>query len=256
MGAFSLSPISHLDKITSQYLRSFQVDVQRRSLSDQYQHNLARSLRRWFNFCVADELVKKLPAITLPKLEKHDPFVLSDEQIATILEACKYRRDRLICLFLLDCGCRGSELCALNVADVDMKTGAVRIVQGKGQKDRTTFIGAKMRRELSKYLAGRNAAGTEPLFVSQKRAGERITLSGVVQLMKRLRKLTGIEELSAHTWRRTFITRCLLNGMNVHTLAKMAGHTDIQMMRRYLKLVESDLQAAHQQSGVVDHMKL
>jgi site-specific recombinase XerD len=100
LSAFRLAPISHLNKITSQYVRAVQVDVQRRDLSAQYQHNLARSLRRWFNFCVADELVKKLPAVTMPKLEKHDPFVLSDEQIKTILEACKYRRDRLICLLV------------------------------------------------------------------------------------------------------------------------------------------------------------
>ena len=237
-------------------MRAFLVDVQRRGLSDQYQHNLARALRRWFNFCITDELAKKLPAVTMPKLEKHDPFVLTDEQIKTIIDACVYRRDRLICLFLLDSGVRGSELCALNVGDVDLKTGAVRVVQGKGQKDRTTFIGVTLRRELNRYLAGRNAVGTEPLFVSQKRAGARITLSGVVQLMKRLRKLTGIEELSAHTWRRTFVTRCLLNKMNIYTLAQMAGHADIGMIRRYLKLVESDLQGAHQQAGVVDHMKL
>lgn len=201
LGAFALSPISHIDKITSQHVRAFLVDVPRRGLSDQYQHNLARALRRWFNFCVADELVKKLPTVIMPKLEKHDPFVLTDEQIKTILDACAYRRDRLICLFLLDSGVRGSELCALNVGDVDLKTGAVRVVQGKGQKDRTTFIGATLRRELNKYLVGRS--GTEPLFVSQKRAGARLTLSGLVQLMKRLRKATGIEELSAHTWRRT-----------------------------------------------------
>lgn len=252
--AFNLSPISHVDRITSQHVRAFLADVQRRGLSDQYQHNLARALRRWFNFCVADELVKKLPTVTLPRLEKHDPFVLSDEQIKNILDACRYRRDRLICLFLLDSGVRGSELCALNVNDVDLKTGAVRVVQGKGQKDRTTFIGSTLRRELNRYVAGRS--GDEPLFISQRCADGRITLSGVVQLMKRLRKTTGIAELSAHTWRRTFITRCLLNRMDVYTLAEMAGHADIQMIRRYLKLAKQDLQAAHQQSGVVDHMKL
>jgi site-specific recombinase XerD len=72
--------------------------------------------------------------------------------------------------------------------------------------------------------------------------------------MRRLRKSTGIEHLQAHTFRRTFAITALRNGMSVHHLARFMGHEDIHVLRRYLGLVESDLQSAHQAAGPVDRM--
>jgi integrase/recombinase XerD len=70
-----------------------------------------------------------------------------------MLKTCERRtftgdRDRALLLSLLDTGCRASEFVALNVSDVNLHSGAVLVRAGKGGKTRTTFVGAKSRREL------------------------------------------------------------------------------------------------------------
>ncbi|HEY9087908.1 MAG TPA: tyrosine-type recombinase/integrase, partial [Anaerolineaceae bacterium] len=64
-------------------------------------------------------------------------------------------RDRALFYFLLDTGARAGEVCALNLADVDLMAGSVLIRQGKGRKPRTVFVGQKTRRALRAYLKGR-----------------------------------------------------------------------------------------------------
>ena len=71
-----------------------------------------------------------------------------------------------------------------------------------------------------------------------------MTLSGMVQLMERIRNRSGVKGCKCHNFRRTFAITCLRNGMNIYVLAKLMGHADIAVLRRYLALVESDLEEA------------
>ena len=73
------------------------------------------------------------------KLPKKDMPIFNDQNITELLAACDGTRDRAIVIFLLDTGVRVSELVNLNVGDVDMSSGAVLGIQGKGQNDRTTI---------------------------------------------------------------------------------------------------------------------
>lgn len=247
--------ITHIDDITANLLRQFLASIAERGLTDTYQHDLGRAIRAWLNYCVRDELLTKSPfaKVRLPKLSQRALPSFTDHEIQAILAACKTRRDEAICLFLLDTGVRASELIALNVADIDMKSGAVSVRLGKGKKDRTVHTGAKTRKSLVRYMATRSRPpGHEPLFISQ--TNERLTLSGLVQLFDRLRSATGIAHLSAHTFRRTFAISCLRNGMNIHVLAKIMGHADIQMLRRYLDITEDDTKKAHDEHGPVDNL--
>ncbi len=253
LGAYKLQPATHLHEITKHHIRAFQVHLQAKDLTAQYQHNLSRAIRAWFRFCVRDEIIDALPKVNMPKLPKHDPLVFTDQEVTKIVAACTTDRDRALCLFLLDSGVRASEALALNIGDVDMKTGAVSVRNGKGQKDRVTYIGSKTRKGLAKYLLARKPDPNAPLFYAIKR-GRRLTLSGLVQIMKRLRKATGIKHCTAHTWRRTFATSCLRNGMNIYVLAKLMGHADVQTLLKYLRLVEDDLQKSQSQHGVVDNL--
>lgn len=245
-----------INQVTAHALRQFFVDLQRRDLSSQYQHNLARSIRAFFNFCVRDELIEKSPfaKVQMPRIEKKVLASLDAADIHAILRHCRNERDRTICLFLLDSGVRASELVALNVGHVDLKTGVVTVLCGKGQKGRTTYIGATTRKQLHRYLRPRNETkADQPLFPSEN-TGERLTLWGLVQLMDRLRKRSGVKECTCHSFRRTFALNCLRNGMNIYVLARLMGHADITILRQYLPLVESDLQEAHARFGTVDKL--
>jgi integrase/recombinase XerD len=231
------------------------VELADRNLSGQYQHNIARSLKAFLNFCVREELLDLSPfdRLKMPKLPQHEIEFFNPTEITKILKACKTERDLALCTFLLDTGLRASEAIAVNIGDLDRREGTVNVVQGKGQKDRTVYIGAKTRRHLARYLRTRpDAVDREPLFVSQSK--ERLTLDGLVQLMRRLQERSGVPKCRAHTFRRTFAVNCLRNGMNVYVVAKLMGHADITMLKRYLAFLEQDLAAAHARHGVVDNL--
>ena len=245
-----------IQDLTAHHIRRYLVHLHRRQLSSQYQHDLARAIRAFLNYCVRDELLEKSPfaKVQMPRLEKKILEAFSPEEVRLILKSCATERDRALCLFLLDTGIRASELVALNVEDVDLKTGMVTVRLGKGQKGRTTYAGARTRKQLRRYFGERGTPkGREPVFVTE-RASRRMTLSGLIQLMGRLQERSGVTICTCHTFRRTFALSCLRNGMNIYVLARLMGHADITILRQYLPLVEDDLQDAHARYGAVDNL--
>ena len=84
--------------------------------------------------------------VKMPKLPKEILPAFAPGDVQKLMAVCKTPRDKAIVLCLLDSGCRAREFSALTIADVDMQTGTVTVRQGKGKKDRITFLGAKARR--------------------------------------------------------------------------------------------------------------
>lgn len=245
-----------LTDISAHKVRLFFVGLQRRELSSQYQNNLGRAIRAFCNYCVRDELMENTPfgKVQLPRVEKKILAALTTSEIPTILKSCQSARDRALCLCLLDSGIRASELIALNVEDIDLATGIINVHCGKGQKGRVTYIGVTTRKQLHRYWVKRTDLSPKSPAFSSTMTGERLTLSGLVQLMERLRLRSGVAICTCHTFRRTFALNCLRNGMNIYVLARLMGHADITILRQYLPLIESDLQEAHARFGTVDNL--
>ena len=74
----------------------------------------------------------------MAKVERKILSSLTHHEIKDVLQSCERRRDLGLCLFLLDSGVRASELVALDVGDIELKTGVVVVRSGKAQKGRTT----------------------------------------------------------------------------------------------------------------------
>lgn len=246
--------ITHLDDVTVHHIRAFQADFLEKSAS--YAHNQSRAVRAFFNFCHRDELIEKNPftKVKMPRLPEEIKRALTGNEIRKILHATETERDRAIIMVLLDSGLRAAELLNLNVGDLD-ENGTVTVHQGKQQKDRITYVGAKTRRQLKTYYI-KERGGTppvgEPMFTSVR--GHRLSYQGLNHLIRRLRKDAGIEDCSAHTFRRTFAITCLRNGMDIFVLARLMGHSDIAMLRKYLAHVAEDLAAEHKDHGVIDNL--
>lgn len=245
-----------LHELTAHHIRRYLVHLARRNLSSQYQNNLARAIRAFLNYCVRDELLQSSPfaKVQMPRVEKKILAALAPNEIRAVLRSCVTERDKALCLFLLDSGVRASELIALNAGDIDLKTGLITVRMGKGQKARNTYIGANTRKQVKRYWSQRGEVRADaPAFASEVR-GTRLRLDGLVQVMERLRKRSGVATCTAHTFRRTFAISCLRNGMNVYVLARLMGHADITILRQYLPLIENDLQDAHARFGTVDNL--
>jgi len=182
-----------------------------------------------------------------------EPVSLSD--LRAMLGTCKRHaftgdRDRALLLALLDTGCRASEFVALNVLDVNMTIGAVIIRSGKGGKFRTAFVGASTRREVLRYLRHRTEE-TGPLWVTPE--GARITYWGLRSIVRRRARCAGVDAPSLHSFRRGFAITSLRNGVDVFSLQRLMGHSDLSILRRYLTQTDADLEQAHRRAGPVDN---
>lgn len=240
--------ITYIAEISSKNLRTFSLGLIDQNLSNQYQHNILRAVRTFLRFCCNEGIISEVPRLSFPRLPKEVKKAFTEGEIKTILSQVTNGRDRVICLLLLDTGIRANELINIDIPDVNIKEGTIIIREGKtGQ--RIVQIGAKVRKTLLLYINNRKRG---PLFLAQGKT--RFTLSGIMQLMKRLQKRTNIKHCTCHTFRRTFAITCLRNGMNIYVLAKLMGHSDIQVLKRYLDITQDDLAAAHRQFGVVDNI--
>lgn len=213
-----------------------------------------RALNAFCNFCVAEEWVPISPMnnIRRPRKDQKIPPAFSKDEIEQLLRTCAYSRDRAIVLFLTDTGCRAQEMLDLNIEDVNLTTGSVNILRGKGAKQRYAYIGFRTRKLLSLYLAERGEAQPhDPLFTTEE--ASRLQYDGLKSLMQRLEKASGIE-CYAHKFRHTMARFCLRAGMNIYALQALMGHTSLEILKVYARVEGVDVAAAHQQYGAVDSM--
>lgn len=237
--------------ITATHIRAFLASFSEHS--PYYQHQHARVVKTFLFFLEreGDLAASPMRQVRMPKLPKDvlDPF--GPDDVAALLTACEYVRDRAIVLTLLDTGVRASELLAFNVSDLDALTGAIKVRRGKGRKFRIVFAGGQTRRALAVYLAERGSADSNaPLFVTLT-TGTRLSFYGLQSLLGRLGRAAGVKPMGAHRFRRTFAIESLRAGMPLPQLAALMGHESLQVLQRYLALVDDDLRAAHDQHGAV-----
>lgn len=167
------------------------------------------------------------------------------------MAACRSKRDKAVILFLVDTGLRSMEFCALTWGDVDISSGLVRVVRGKGGKARSVVIGVTTRRALLAYRRQIKPESDDPLF--QTIQGRRLGGGGLRSLLVRLRERAGVH-VSPHVLRRTFATMSLRAGMNLLNLQGLMGHATIEMTRRYVQMLDDDLIEAHRVHGPIDNI--
>ena len=185
-----------------------------------------------------------------PKIWQLIPDVLSTEEIeqlilstdpATMLGA----RDRAILEVLYATGIRVSELCHLNLTDVDEET--VRVF-GKGGKERIVPLGKKASQAIDAYLAYRHDRASQredALFVG--RWNRPMTRVGVWKIVKQYAGLAGIQKtIFPHTFRHSFATHLLDNGADLRIIQEMLGHTSISSTDRYTHVSCNHLHEAFQ----------
>lgn len=198
-----------------------------------------RSLYRFCQWCVAeDELdVNPMQGIAVPKLEAKPVPVLTDEQLAALLKACRgksfdNRRDEAMLRVLLDCGVRVAELVGLGVEDVNLDA-EMALVTGKGSRQRAIYFSPRTTMALDRYLRARSAhrwKSLDALFLSQRGA---MTTDGVRERLKTLSATANVPELHPHRFRHTFAHDFLVNGGQERDLKRLAGWRSDVMLERY-----------------------
>ena len=192
--------------------------------------------------------------LQLPKIERNLPLVLTRQQIeellAAPLKAAKNRaapkwmplRDVAIMELFYSSGLRLSELAALDVADVDLYTEAVRVF-GKGRKERVCPVGAPALEAISRYRATANVH-TGALFLNKLR--KRMSSRSIWLILKRYLRHTSIPiSISPHKFRHSFATHMLDRGADLRSVQALLGHASLSTTQIYTHVTVERLKKAY-----------
>jgi site-specific recombinase XerD len=193
----------------------------------------------------------RLPSI---KHEKKLPVVLSKEEVWAMLQNAKLLKHRILIGLLYGCGLRCMEARSVRLQDLDFDRKQLKVVQGKGKKDRYVPLSGHLIRGLKTYIEAEKPQ--EYLFNGQpiERAGgtstslstgfdSRYSQRGVQWAVKQVAKAAGvIKEVHVHTLRHTYATHLLEDGMDIMTLKDLLGHQNIETTMEYLHIAQLESQ--------------
>lgn len=174
---------------------------------------------------------------------------LTASEIQSLVETCKQdgspagKRDASIIGLLYTCGLRRSEVVALRIEDVDLENGEILIRNARDDKERVVYIAGGALRALADWVDCLHAdAG--PLFVpilksGEVRLGSNLVSQSVYDMLKKRARQAGIPEFSPHDLRRTFVGDMLDQGVDITTVANIAGHSSVETTRRYDRRAEA-----------------
>jgi site-specific recombinase XerD len=239
--------------------------AQQRGLSGHTINTYMRSIRAFWSWLVSEEIIDTNPfsKLKIPKPPKKVMATFSPYQIESLLgvmsgSAGSYR-DMVIILTLLDTGLRVHELINLEMDNVWLEEGLIKVL-GKGNKERLVPIGKQVRKLLWRYITRYRPEPARPnlnnLFLN--RDGRPLTKNRVDSIMKRYGKMAGLTGIrcSPHTLRHTFAISYLRNGGDVFSLQKILGHSSLEMTRRYCELANVDIKKAHAIASPVDNLAI
>jgi integrase/recombinase XerD len=183
--------------------------------------------------------------IPFPKRQRPLPTVLSQDEVARLIDSAQSLMHRAMLITLYGTGVRRAELCQLKVADVDSKRMVIRVRDGKGGRDRDVLLSDKLLETLREYWRWmKPKTYLFPGTVKNWRADVPITTKVVWTAVNEARKRAGIEKrITPHTLRHSFATHMLEAGADLRTIQVLLGHAELADTAVYLHLSRRHLQA-------------
>ena len=197
-------------------------------------------LRYWFRLFNLDDQALKLPVI---KKTFTLPVVLSKEECKELFKAPRLLKHRFLLAFAYGAGLRMNELRHLKINDVDLDRKQVHIRLGKGKKDRYVMLADLLASKFEFYL--KEVKPKNYLFEGQT-PGEPMGERSIQYVIKEALQKTEIKKsVSMHTLRHSFATHLLEDGVDLHSIQRLLGHSDIRTTLIYIHIAQVKPRLAH-----------
>lgn len=237
--------------LSANLLREYLDSLFRAELSSRSIARHLATLRGFSSFLLQQGLISTDPAALLPAPRQWQslPKYLNSKEVDTLLAAPDSAkptglRDRAMLQFLYATGVRVSELCKIQVSDVESSLGFARVM-GKGKKQRLIPVGRTALAAIEEYLAqGRPALlkGRRSPYLFVTARGGAMTRQGFWKLLGLHGKQAGIfHNLTPHVLRHSFATHLLEGGADLRSVQTMLGHADISTTQIYTHVMRSRL---------------
>lgn len=254
--------LTSLADLTTLHLRRFIVHVQEAPTwkgtapRPTTVHTLHKNVAAFMRFHEEEGNLPKSPMrrIKPPKLDQELLPAFTAEELKRLESGTngtdpRSLRNRALIYFMIDTGCRLAEVANMRLDDIDLSTGMVKVRRGKGGKDRMTRLGFKALKALTRYTRSRNDM-LRNVWVGKYGA---MTADGIAITLIKLGSACGVH-CTAHKFRRTTALTMLRNGCDIFSIKSLLGHSDLQVLQRYLAQTEADITRAHERFGVLDHL--
>jgi len=214
-----------------------------------------RVLRTFFNVLYEEEVIQRNPAARLSLMRQDVDTVepLTEDELRRLLKVPDQRfyaqfRDYIIMVLIIDSGLRLGEICALEITDVNFLTKQITLpaIKNKNRKSRVLPLSNETVRLLKQVIAEVAQHFPDNKFVFTTNYGEQLSDKTVQKAITKYAEAAKIERpVSPHRLRHNFATMAALNGMDIFTLMKMMGHSDISTTRKYVQVSTENLAEQH-----------
>jgi integrase/recombinase XerD len=252
--------VAHVDEsVVAGYVDELQQARTDDGLRRYKESSIARALaavRSFHRFCLEEGLLRSDPSeeVGAPRVPQGIPKALTEAEVEALLDAVpgdgpRPRRDRAILELLYAGGLRISELVGLDLGDVDLYDGLVRVL-GKGNKERVAPLGRTAREAVGDYLttgrpelAGRMS--TPALFLNAR--GGRLTRQGAWLIVRTAGDRAGLQgRLFPHVLRHSCATHMLDRGADIRVVQELLGHASLSTTQVYTKVSPERLRAVYE----------
>jgi site-specific recombinase XerD len=179
-----------------------------------------------------------------PKKTFRLPLILSQEEVARLIDAAETPFHRMLLMTAYATGLRRAELAHLKVSDIDSPRMVIHVQGGKGRKDRDVMLSPKLLEELRAYWRGLRRPPKVWLFPGNRwhTANHPITTKVVWSACREAAERAGIAKpVHPHTLRHCFATHLLEAGADLRTIQVLLGHRDLEETTIYLHLSQKHL---------------
>ncbi|PKN87792.1 MAG: hypothetical protein CVU46_03165 [Chloroflexi bacterium HGW-Chloroflexi-8] len=245
------------------------------TLSNKTLSNYHSTLSSFFEWMIINKLVKNNPVkfVLRAKPERRVIDPVPEMEIKALLDAASHSRDyarsgkktcrnklptadrnTAIIFFILDNGLRVTELCNLQIKDLDLKQLRA-FIMGKGSKERYVPFSPRTSQAIWRYHSKRGELYLDD-FVFSTELNRQMERGYILKMLSSASERAGISHVHPHRLRHTFAINYLRAGGDIFTLQMILGHESLDMVRHYSRIAQSDVKRAHRRASPVEYLRL
>jgi len=233
---YDLTP-SQLNQVNECNINQFLQNLVNNGKSDSYINQAVNAIKFYYEQVL--NMPNKYYHIDRPKKVEKLPEVIHHGQVLKMLSSINNIKHRCIISLIYSAGLRRNEVISLKINNIDSHNMLIKVVQGKGKKDRMTLLSKKLLIDLREYY--KIYKPSIYLFEGQK--GKPYSATSIAKIITRSAKKAGInKKVTPHMLRHSFATSLLENGTSLRHIQVLLGHSSIKTTEIYTHITNNDFQ--------------